>query len=425
MARNLTAQDCHVLMNELVHMATGRTDIKVVDSSSFVSAGETVLQSGTENTLDALSLLIGRTFMAVRPYDARLNIINNIDMDGFTGRMRKISFYSRDTLASGDWNTQLNGTNLKNGATNGEVINVDATKSATKSMWEQNQPIPLEMNFSGMSVWEDSTTIYQNQLKQAFRSESEFAQFISGVMTEKANDIESQKEAFNRMTLLNRIGMAYALKTTVPSGAVNLTKKFNEKFGTSYTSAELRTTYLEEFLKFFVSEFKIVSDRMVDRSALYHWTADKVIDGTTYKMLRHTPKELQRLILFNPLFTEAEAQVFPTIFNDRYLKIDNYEGVNYWQSIDTPESVKIKCAIPDVTNSNGGLQTVSAEVNLPYVVGCLYDRDTLMTQFFLESSAVTPLEARKRFYNTWWTFGRNAINDATENFVLFYMEDEA
>lgn len=425
MARNLTPQDCHVLMNELVHMATGRTDIKVVDASSFVSAGETVLQSGVENTLNALSLLIGRTFMAVRPYDARLNIINNIDANGFTGRMRKISFYSRDALASGDWNTQLNGANLKTGATNGEVINNDATKSATKSMWEQNQPVPLEMNFSGMSVWEDSTTVYQNQLKQAFRSESEFAQFISGVMTEKVNDIESQKEAFNRMTLLNRIGMAYALKTTVPSGAVNLTKKFNEKYGTSYTSAELRTTYLEEFLKFFVSEFKIVSDRMVDRSALYHWTADKVIDGTTYKMLRHTPKELQRLILFNPLFTEAEAQVFPTIFNDRYLRINNYEGVNYWQAIETPESVKIKCAIPDVTNSNSGLQTVSAEVNLPYVVGCLYDRDALMTQFFLESSAVTPLEARKRFYNTWWTFGRNAINDATENFVLFYMEDEA
>lgn len=425
MARNLIAQDCHVLMNELVQMATGRNDIKVVDTSSFVSAGETVLQSGMENTLNALSLLIGRTFMAVRPYDARLNIINNIDTNGFTGRMRKISFYSRDALSSGDWNTQLNGANLKTGATNGEIVNFDATKSATKSMWEQNQPIPLEMNFSGISVWEDSTTIYQNQLKQAFRSESEFAQFISGVMTEKANDIESQKEAFNRMTLLNRIGTAYAIKNTVPSSAVNLTKKFNEKFGTSYTGAELRTTYLEEFLKFFVSEFKIVSDRMVDRSALYHWTADKVIDGTTYKMLRHTPKELQRLILFNPLFTEAEAQVFPTIFNDRYLKIDNYEGVNYWQAIDTPESVKIKCAIPDVTNSNGGLQTVSAEVNLPYVVGCLYDRDALMTQFFLESSAVTPLEARKRFYNTWWTFGRNAINDATENFVLFYMEDEA
>lgn len=425
MARNLTPQDCHVLMNELVHMATGRNDITVVDTSSFVSAGETVLQSGMENTLNALSLLIGRTFMAVRPYDARLNIINNIDTNGFTGRLRKISFYSRDALASGDWNTQLNGSNLKTGATNGEIVNTDASKSATKSMWEQNQPIPLEMNFSGISVWEDSTTIYQNQLKQAFRSESEFAQFISGVMTEKANDIESQKEAFNRMTLLNRVGMSYALKTTVPSGAINLTKKYNEKYGTSYTSAELRTTYLEEFLKFFVSEFKIVSDRMVDRSALYHWTADKVIDGVTYKMLRHTPKELQRLILFNPLFTEAEAQVFPTIFNDRYLKIDNYEGLNYWQSIDTPESVKIKCAIPDVTNSNGGLQTVSAEVNLPYVVGCLYDRDALMTQFYLESSAVTPLEARKHFYNTWWTFGRNAINDATENFVLFYMEDEA
>ena len=76
----------------------------------------------------------------------------------------------------------------------------------------------------------------------------------------------------------------------------------------------------------------------------------------------------------------------------------------------------------DVTNTTG-LQTVSQEINIPYVVGMLYDKDAIMTHFYLESSAVTPLEARKRFYNTWWTFARNSINDATENMILFTMED--
>lgn len=37
--KNLTAQDCHVIMTDLVKQATGRTDITVVDTSSFVSAG--------------------------------------------------------------------------------------------------------------------------------------------------------------------------------------------------------------------------------------------------------------------------------------------------------------------------------------------------------------------------------------------------
>lgn len=419
MARVLTPQDCHVLMTELVKQATGRTDIVVVDTSSFVSAGETVLRTGTENTLNALSLLIGRTFMAVRPYDSKLSIFDIEDENTFTGRMRKISFYSQDPQESGDWNTQLNGANLKTGNTNGELTTGEASQHATKSMWEQNQPEPLEMNFAGIDVWEDSLTTYEFQLKQAFRNESEFASFISGVMTQKSNDIEMQKEAFNRMTLLSAIGTRYALKNTIKDGVVNLTAEYNKRFGTKYTSEELRTVYLESFLKFFISQFKIYSDRMTHNSGLYHWTVAKE-DGRIIP--RHTPKRDQRLLLYNPLFIEAEAWVFPSVFNDRYLKIDNYEGIDFWQNIDTPEAVKVKTAIPDVAKTTG-LQTVSEEIDIPYVVGALYDKDAIMTQFYLESSAVTPLEARKRFYNTWWTFARNSINDATENMILFTMED--
>ena len=50
MARTLTPRDCHVLMNLLVKEATGQdAQIQVVDSSTFVSAGEQVLATGTEN----------------------------------------------------------------------------------------------------------------------------------------------------------------------------------------------------------------------------------------------------------------------------------------------------------------------------------------------------------------------------------------
>lgn len=358
--------------------------------------------------------------MAVRPYDAKLNIFNEQDNGTFTGRMRKISFYSKDPKASGDWNTQLNGANLKDGATNGEIVNADLAKSATKSMWEQNQTIPLEMNFAGIDTWEESMTTYEYQVRQAFRNEEEFAQFIAGAMTQKSNDIEMQKESFNRMTMLSALAGRYALKDKIPTSVVNLTKAYNDRFGTTYTSEELRTSYLDSFLKFFISTFKIYSDRMTHNSGLYHWTVEK--DGMIIP--RHTPKRDQRLLLYNPLFIEAEAWVFPSVFNDRYLKIDNYEGVDFWQSIETPEAIKIQTSIPDVDNTNNGLQKVSAEVDIPYVVGALYDRDALMTQFYMESSAVTPLEARKRYYNTWWTFAKNAINDATENMIVFTMEDD-
>lgn len=423
MARLLTPRDCHALMNLLVKEATGQDDtIQVVDSSTFVSAGERVLSTGTENVLNSLSLVLGRTFMAVRPYKAKLSIINALNTDLYTSRMRKISFYSRSAQASGDFNTQLY-TNLAAGYNNGEngTDAVTGNPISTKSMWVQNPAVPLEVNFAGQSVWEDSTTVYEYQLKTAFRSEDEFAQFVSGIMTEKGNDIESQKEAFNRMTILNHIAAIYATEGTLASGRViNLTKAFNDRFGTSYTSEQLRSTYLKDFLAFFVATFKLTSRMMTYRSAKYHWSPAKTVGGVSYTLLRHTPYDRQRVMLYEPLFTEAEALVLPEIFRPNYLDIDTqYEGIDYWQNINDPSAIDVIPAIPDAS----GAQTVGSEVELPYIVGMIYDADSLMIDYQLERSYSTPLEARKAYRNIWWSFSKNAISDLTENAVIFTMED--
>lgn len=426
MARSLTPRDCHALMNLIVKEATGQDQtIQAVDSSSFVSAGELALSAGMENTLNALSLVLGRTFMAVRPYNAKLNIINRIGTDGYSARLRKISFYSRSALASGDWNTQSY-TNLAMGFTNGQNPDGSGVAQSTKSMWEQNQPVPLELNFGGRSVWEDSTTVYEYQVKQAFRSEAEFAQFVSGILTEKGNDIESQKEAFNRMTLLNYIGGVYDLGVggITSRSHRNMTAEYNATFGTSYTTAQLLSTYLKEFLEFFVSEFRKASDWMTNRSAVQHWSPAKTINGESYVLLRHTPKNKQRAILYSPLLTDARARVMPEIFNPEYLDINNYEGIEFWQNQNDPMSIDVIPAIPD--SATAGAPTIAgAEVKGIKVLGLLYDEDALMIDYQLDRQAVTPLEARKGYRNMWWTFSKNAINDYTENSVLFYMEDPA
>ncbi len=421
MARTLTQKDCHALMNLLVKEATGQdATIQVVDSSTFVSAGEQVLATGTENVLNALSLVLGRTFMAVRPYNAKLALINAVNTGEYTHRMRKISFYSRDAQASGDWNTQLY-TNLADGFTNGQNI-ADGSAQSTKSMWEQNQPVPLEMNFAGSSVWEDSTTIYEYQLQQAFRSEAEFGEFVGGIMTERGNDIESQKEAFNRMTLLNF--MAGTVDMNQAGTLVNLTSAFNTEFGTNYTSAQLRTTYLEQFTKFLVAKIKIDSDMLTNRSKKAHWSPAKTIGDVPYTLLRHTPKDRQRLLLFNPLLVKTQAYVFPSLFNEQYLKMENYEGVMYWQNENDPSAIKVTPAIPNVSTPANG-QTAGDTVSLDYVVGMLYDVDALMVDYQLERSATSPLEARKGYRNLWWSFAKNSINDHTENHILYYMADPA
>ena len=426
MAHTLTPKDVHTLIDAMAAQMQGQGSLGSINTSDFVSAGESMLAAGLENTLNAFSLVVGSTFAAVRPYKAKGSIVDAMNTGEYTDRFRKISFYSRYTKPSGDWNTQLF-TNLYGGYDNGENPNAGGTAQSTKSMWEQNPAIPLEMNFSGRSVWEDSTTIYKYQWKNAFRNEEEFARIAGGIMTEKGNDIEMQKEAFNRLALLNLIAGTYDMNTA--SGGtriVNLTAAYNTRFGTSYTSAQLRSTYLRSFLEFMVATIKQYSDRLERRSVHYHWYPAKTdAAGNSVHLLRHTPKDRQKLALYGPLFKEAEAMVMPEIFNPRYLSLDNFESFDYWQYFDdngaTSAGINVTPAIPNT--SNPATQTAGSAVSLDYVVGILFDRDACMVDYQLDDAEVSPLEARKRYYNMWWSFAKNIICDFTENSVVFVMAD--
>lgn len=415
MARDLTPRDCYALINLMVKEATGQdAALQAVDSSTFVSAGETILNTGYENTLNAVSMVLGRTMMAVRPFKAKLYLINTLKSGLYANRIRKISYYSREAQESGAFNTQLN-TNHAMGYDNG-----NNSGNSTASMWVQNQPVPLELNFAGSSTWQDSTTVYEWQLQQAFRDEGSFAEFVAGILTEKANDIESQKEAFNRVNMLNFMAGIYDLNAST-GGAINLTAAYNAKFGTSKVTADLLGADFKDFLEFFVSTVKTISDTLTNRSIKYHWSPAKTIGGVNYVLLRHTPKAKQRFLLNAGFWRDAEARVMPEVFNDQYLDINNFEAVEFWQNENDPTGIDVIPAIPDT--SSPGSQTVGAEVKLSVVLGLIYDEDALLTDYQLDTVNTTPLEARKGYRNTWYTFRKNAINDFTENGVLLYMAD--
>lgn len=414
MARLLTPTDAYAMINEIARQATGQKNLTAYDTSSFVSVGEKVLATGTENVLNALSIVLGRTLMAVRPYNAKFKVIDSENADLYGTRVRKISFLSKDAVQSGDWNTNAK-TNFAEGYDNGTN-----SGNSTASQWEQHRPVPVELNFSGQDVWEYCITIYQNQLKSAFTNESDFIKFMSGIMTEVGNDIEVEKESFNRMTLLNAMAGVYDLNGNGPV-AVDLTSEFNTKFGTSYTRQDLLTTYRTDFMKFFVSVFKTYSDYLTDRTALYHWNPSKQINGVTYNLLRHTPKDRQKAVIINEFINENDTFVLSEIFNKDYLEIGNTERVNFWQNPTNRTAIKVTPAIPDVDGDNNGEQKAGTAVALDYVVGMLFDVDAIMTSYQFEDVNSTELEARKRFRNQWYTFSKNAIVDYSENMVLFYL----
>ena len=422
MARTLTPLDGCAIMTQVVRQATGQDSFGVVNSSNFVSAGETVLATGTENVLNAVNTVLNRLVLAVRPYPGKFLTIQAADSGVYSNRMRKISFYSKDPVESGYFNTDQN-TNLAEGYTSG-----NNGGASTNSQWEQHQPMPLEMNFAGSTTWQVAITEYENQIKMAFRGPDEWTRFVAGYLQEHANDITSQREAWARMAVVSKMATIYdnAINNSIaPESAVNLTAAFNTYFNITpaYTTAQLLSTYLKEFTEFAVATIKEYSDRLTDRSARFHDPMQKTVSGVNYHILRHTPKEDQRLILYGPLMKKVEALVMPEVFGPKYLELgENYESVNYWQANDGTNDMAINytSAIYDHVT---GTQIAGNNVQLDNVVGILFDRDALLTDMQLEIAHTTPIEARKGYRNTWLTFEKNICLDQSENAILFYMAD--
>ena len=435
MSRNYNVQDAYDIVNAMLDNMQGLDgSLTVVDTSTFIDAGEAIKSQPVEDTLNALSIVIGRTLIAVRPYNAKLNIFNRIDNGIFSNRMRKISYYSSDPEYVGSINNQLhinhmdgfdNGRNGTQTPAPGTPPEFPDGYTSAASMWLQEFKHPLEITFGGSSATQFRITLVEDALERAFRSEEDFMRFWDGMLADKANDIEQAKESFNYALLDTVIAATYAMNQG--HQVINLTALYNSTFGTSYSTQQLLTTYFTEFLEFYVSTIRKVSDLLTHRTALFHQPVPQTFNGVQQVILRHTPKDRQRLVLFQPMFIDAQSRIYPEIFNDRYLKMENYEGVDFWQDFENPNGINVIPAYPDYVTTDGAGNTIdkTAAVAIERVVGMIFDEDAIMSQFVLDRTAVSPLEAAKLYRNMIFHWRANYIYDATENIVIFVMEDPA
>lgn len=406
---NFVVKDAYAVMNALARQATAQADIAVVDHTSFIDAGTKTLATGTENVLGSIYRTIASVVMQSRKYNGKFGLINASE-DQFNTRKAKISVYAADNEPSGAFNTDLY-TNIADGQGDGD---------GAGSMWEQKLPKVLERFFLSEAAWDKHYTTPLAQLQSAFNDEATFVAFMNAVMTEIENDVESTLESRNRALVADRIAGVYAQVNAVTPTlgaecAVDLIKYFNDECGTTYTRDEILQEHLTEFMELFIAKIKIDSDRLEERSKLYHNPYTITESGVDYNILRHTPKAYQKLMLFSEFITKAKTRVMPEIFNPDYLSLENYEGVTYWQSSKPGSRMKIDCkpALPEGAESS--------EVELDYVVGILFDKDAIQSINQFNGAYTTPVNARHLYTNTWlhWKFG--AIQDYSENSIIYYL----
>lgn len=395
MANTLTPIDVYQIVNQLADQALGgANNLKAVDTSSFVSVGELILRTGTENVMNALSTVLARTIFSVRPYTSPLSSIR-VSEQRWGGQIRKITYLYSGSEASQDMNTDLNPDQLANGNS------ID--------MYKINNPEPLQLNFYGTKKLQKHITRYRDALSLAFSSETEFIRFLDGVIVEFNNEVEVANEQETRATILNFMAGMIDMGLEV----VDLIELYNTENGTTYTRGQLLTAHMTEFMQFFAAEVKIRSKKLRNMSFNHHAniTGKKPIP-------RHTPQRRQKMLMYDPLFIKAETKVYASLFNPQYLNIGVFEGVDYWQSQNNPTAINITPNILDVAT---GSSKAGNPVKADYIVGLLYDEEALgiMPQF--EYASTTPFNSAGGYYNMFIHWRFNSYNDFTENAILFIL----
>ena len=404
MANDLSFDQLSTVLTAITNQATGASNITPIDTVSFVSVANTALKTGYDPLTTAISQVLSKTIFSVRPYTRKFKGLN-VSNQRYGNHVRKL--LTIDKPFEDDDRLKL---------TDGESID----------QYKVNKPKVLQTNFYGANVYQKSVTIYKDQLDSAFSSPDEFASFISMIMQNASDMIEQAHEETARATINNLACGIYTMETErdkpmakAKGGkrAINLLALYNQMTGSTLKLADLfKTANFEGFIKFTFSTINTIADLMTDRNTLF---SSQLAD---YTIVRHTPKNRMKLYLYADFVNKINSEVYSSVFNPEFLKLVDFERVNFWQSPLDPSSIKNK---PVMISEEGALYPATLAREFSYLVGILFDEEAAGYTTVNEWSQPTPFNARGGYYNQFWHFTDRYWNDFTENAVIFYIADSA
>lgn len=389
----MSFQDAASVLNSLVQQATGQASQAPVDLSQYISVGQKALRTGYDPLNIGLSQMVSRTIFAYRPYDGALSSLDR-DSNEWGAITRKVSAINQPVEASKVYNL-----------TEGDH---------DPDMFDVRKPKLYQTNFYGFDVWTDHVSVTRQQLKNAVQNPGDMGRLIDLILGTKANEMEMSRVAFRRATIANMIGAINAMNNT--NQIRHLLTEYNTASGLSLTKAQLlQGSNYPNFIRWAYSQIARVSDMLTEPSGAYH------LNPTEGTILRHTPKDMQRLYIYSGALHEVDAQVLSVTFNaDRVSsKLPAVtERLNFFQSLDAPDSVNVT---PSYIGADGNVVAATSQ-EVTDIFALLADRDAMGVNFYDQSVDVSPYEAAGKYYNYWYHDAHRYYNDVTENAVLFLLD---
>lgn len=404
MANSLTFEQISTVLNDIAQQATGQKSIAAVDTSQFVAQANTALQTGYDRVIGSISQVLDKTIFSTRPYSAKFKGLRKTNQQ-WGNHVRKL------TMIDDEWEDD-------------ERITTTNADGTAVDMYKIKKGKVLQTNFYGGQVYQKHRTYFKDQLDQAFRSPEELGQFISMYTQNTMDMIEQCHENMARMCIANMIEAKnyWQVASDSPdenfvnySGIhiVKLVTMYNDENGTNLTSDTVK--HADNFVKFYkwaCAKILSFSDKMTERSALYHANIkDKIV-------MRHTPKRMQQLYMYSPDARLIDTTVLSDTYHNEFLKLDTYEKLNFWQNIETPSGINTKYSSITYDGSifTGGPTAISN------IFAVLADEEAMGLTTIKQWSSTTPFNSAGGYWNVFYHFTDRYWNDLTENCLVFVLE---
>jgi hypothetical protein len=222
--------------------------------------------------------------------------------------------------------------------------------------------------------------------------------------------IEQSRESMARMALCNFI----AGKINAQNGVIHLLTEYNQEISGSFTAVTIKDpANFPAFVKWVYARIATLTNLMTERSELFQ------IQVTGNELKRHTPFDRQKVYVLNWLMNNIDARVLADTYNYKFLELADVEAVNYWQAIDTPDTINV---LPVVLQNDGTLDSPAAAINQTAVMGVIFDEEALGITVMDEFSGLTPMNVKGQYWNQYYSYLIRYYNDFTEKGIVLLLD---
>lgn len=377
-------------LKDIVNSATsevlGKTDVVNDDLSNLVDVGNEIFDTdNVDNYVKKLIDRIGQVIFVNRLYAGG---VPSVLMDSweYGSVVEKISADMPEAEENDSWNLQ-----------DGQTYSQDTFYQPKVSAKFFNSKVTFDVKLS-------FTT---EQVKESFSNVNELNGFISMLETGVKNSMTVKLDGLIMRTINNMTGQI--LNSANGLQKVNLLTEYNAVSGQTLTANKALMD--KDFLKFASLTIKKYQARITKMSTLFN-AGGKARFTTTDNL--HT-------VLLSDFADSAEVYLLSDTYHNDTVSLPNHETVPYWQgsgksyAFDDISKIDVKI--------DAGNKTPKA-ITQTGILGVMFDTNALGVSN-LNQRTTTSYNARAEFYTNYYKMDAGYFNDLNENFVVFYIADQA